>query len=101
MIYDNHNHLVANGDAVAMVRAAEERGLTGFLFTEHVFHLDEPRVASRYLGTHWDGGWYQTISREGYSYQTGVASSGAFCPGYPLLIRFLSLGAPGAPSVFA
>jgi histidinol phosphatase-like PHP family hydrolase len=55
VIYDNHNHLVANGDAVAMVRAAEERGLTGFLFTEHVFHLDEPRVASRYLGTRWDG----------------------------------------------
>ncbi len=55
MIYDNHNHLVANGDALAMVRAAEQRGLTGFLFTEHVFHLDEPRVASRYLGTRWDG----------------------------------------------
>jgi histidinol phosphatase-like PHP family hydrolase len=54
-IYDNHNHLVANGDAVAMVRAAEERGLAGFAFTEHVFHLDEPRVASRYLGTRWDG----------------------------------------------
>ena len=55
MIYDNHNHLVANGDALAMVRAAEARGLAGFLFTEHVFHLDEPRVASRYLGTRWDG----------------------------------------------
>jgi HisJ family histidinol phosphate phosphatase len=54
-IHDNHNHLVANGDAVAMVRAAEERGLAGFAFTEHVFHLDEPRVASRYLGTRWDG----------------------------------------------
>jgi HisJ family histidinol phosphate phosphatase len=54
-IYDNHNHLVANGDALAMVRAAEERGLAGFSFTEHVFHLDEPRVASRYLGTRWDG----------------------------------------------
>jgi histidinol phosphatase-like PHP family hydrolase len=54
-IHDNHNHLVANGDAVAMVRAAGERGLAGFSFTEHVFHLDEPRVASRYLGTRWDG----------------------------------------------
>jgi histidinol-phosphatase (PHP family) len=54
-IHDNHNHLVANGDAVAMVRAAEQRGLAGFSFTEHVFHLDEPRVASRYLGTRWDG----------------------------------------------
>src|SRR6476661_979869 len=38
-----------------MVRAAEAAGLTGFAFTEHVFHLDEPRVASRYLGTRWDG----------------------------------------------
>jgi histidinol-phosphatase (PHP family) len=54
-IHDNHNHLVANGDALAMVRAAEARGLAGFTFTEHVFHLDEPRVASRYLGTRWDG----------------------------------------------
>jgi histidinol-phosphatase (PHP family) len=54
-IHDNHNHLVANGDAIAMVRAAETRGLAGFSFTEHVFHLDEPRVASRYLGTRWDG----------------------------------------------
>ena len=54
-IHDNHNHLVANGDALAMVRAAEAAGLAGFAFTEHVFHLDEPRVASRYLGTRWDG----------------------------------------------
>jgi len=54
-IHDNHNHLVANGDALAMVRAAEAAGLTGFAFTEHIFHLDEPRVASRYLGTRWDG----------------------------------------------
>ncbi|MDP9259643.1 MAG: PHP domain-containing protein [Actinomycetota bacterium] len=54
-IHDNHNHLVANGDPVAMLRAAEAKGLAGFSFTEHVFHLDEPRVASRYLGTRWDG----------------------------------------------
>jgi histidinol phosphatase-like PHP family hydrolase len=54
-IHDNHNHLVANGDALAMLRAAEAAGLAGFSFTEHVFHLDEPRVASRYLGTRWDG----------------------------------------------
>ena len=54
-IHDNHNHLVANGDALAMLRAAGGRGLAGFSFTEHVFHLDEPRVASRYLGTRWDG----------------------------------------------
>ena len=27
-----------------MVRAAEAAGLAGFAFTEHVFHLDEPRV---------------------------------------------------------
>jgi histidinol-phosphatase (PHP family) len=54
-IHDNHNHLVANGDARAMVAAAETQGIAGFVFTEHVFHLDEPRVASRYLGTRWDG----------------------------------------------
>jgi histidinol phosphatase-like PHP family hydrolase len=54
-IHDNHNHLVANGDALAMLRAGERLGITGFSFTEHVFHLDEPRVASRYLGTRWDG----------------------------------------------
>lgn len=54
-IHDNHNHLVANGDALAMVRAAEAAQLAGFVFSEHVFHLDEPRVASRYLGTRWDG----------------------------------------------
>jgi histidinol phosphatase-like PHP family hydrolase len=54
-IHDNHNHLVANGDPVAMLRAAEALGIASFAFTEHVFHLDEPRAASRYLGTRWDG----------------------------------------------
>ena len=54
-IHDNHNHLVANGDAVAMMRAAESAGLQSFAFTEHVFHLEEARAASRYLGTRWDG----------------------------------------------
>src|SRR4029077_18998380 len=54
-IHDNHNHLVANGDALAMVRAAEVAGLAGFAFTEHIFPLHEPRVGSRYLGTRWDG----------------------------------------------
>ena len=54
-VHDNHNHLVANGDAVAMVRAAEAAGLASFAFTEHIFHLDEARAASRYLGTRWDG----------------------------------------------
>ena len=54
-VHDNHNHLVANGDALAMVRAAEAAGLAGFAFTEHIFHLDEARAASRYLGTRWDG----------------------------------------------
>jgi histidinol-phosphatase (PHP family) len=54
-VHDNHNHLVANGDAIAMLRAAEEKGLAGFAFTEHVFHLEEARAASRYLGTRWDG----------------------------------------------
>jgi histidinol phosphatase-like PHP family hydrolase len=54
-IHDNHNHLVANGDALTMMRAAESAGLASFAFTEHVFHLEEPRAASRYLGTRWDG----------------------------------------------
>ena len=54
-VHDNHNHLVANGDAIGMVRAAEAAGLAGFAFTEHVFHLEEARAASRYLGTRWDG----------------------------------------------
>ena len=46
----------------------------------------------------WDGGWYQQISREGYSYQVGVTSSVAYFPVYPMLIRFFSLAAPGASS---
>jgi len=54
-VHDNHNHLVANGDAIAMVRAAEAAGLAGFAFTEHVFHIEEARAANRYLGTRWDG----------------------------------------------
>jgi histidinol-phosphatase (PHP family) len=54
-VHDNHNHLVANGDAVSMLRAAERAGLAGFAFTEHVFHVEEARAASRYLGTRWDG----------------------------------------------
>jgi HisJ family histidinol phosphate phosphatase len=53
-VHDNHNHLVANGDALSMLRAAEDAGLAGFAFTEHVFHLDEARAASRYLATRWD-----------------------------------------------
>ena len=54
-VHDNHNHLVANGDAASMVRAAEAAGLASFAFTEHIFHLEEARAASRYLGTRWDG----------------------------------------------
>ena len=54
-VHDNHNHLVANGDPLAMVRAAEAAGLAGFAFTEHIFHLEEARAASPYLGSRWDG----------------------------------------------
>lgn len=54
-VHDNHNHLVASGDALAMVRAAESAGLAGFAFTEHIFHIDEARAASRYLGERWAG----------------------------------------------
>jgi hypothetical protein len=46
----------------------------------------------------WDGGSYQQISREGYSYQVGVASTVAYFPVYPMLIRLVSLAAPGSPS---
>jgi HisJ family histidinol phosphate phosphatase len=53
-IHDNHNHLVANRDAVAMLRAAEAAGIASFAFTEHVFHLEEARAASSYLGTRWN-----------------------------------------------
>ena len=55
VVHDNHNHLVANGDAIAMVRAAEAAGLASFAFTEHIFHLAEARAACRYLGTRWNG----------------------------------------------
>jgi histidinol-phosphatase (PHP family) len=54
-VHDNHNHLVANGDALSMLRAAEAAGLASFAFTEHIFHIDEARAASDYLGTRWDG----------------------------------------------
>jgi HisJ family histidinol phosphate phosphatase len=54
-VHDNHNHLVANGDALAMVRAAEAADLSSFAFTEHIFHLEEARAASHYLGTRWNG----------------------------------------------
>jgi HisJ family histidinol phosphate phosphatase len=54
-VHDNHNHLVANGDALSMVRAAEAAGVASFAFTEHIFHLEEARAASSYLGTRWEG----------------------------------------------
>ena len=38
-----------------MVRAADAAGLASFAFTEHVFHIEEVRAASRYVGTRWDG----------------------------------------------
>ena len=38
-----------------MLRAAAEAGLAGFAFTEHIFHIEEARAASRYLGTRWEG----------------------------------------------
>jgi histidinol phosphatase-like PHP family hydrolase len=53
-LHDNHNHLVANGDAASMLRAAAAAGIAGFAFTEHVFHLEEARAASPYLGSRWD-----------------------------------------------
>jgi hypothetical protein len=35
----------------------------------------------------WDAGWYAGISRHGYSYTPGQASSVAFFPSYPLAMR--------------
>ena len=63
-LHDNHNHLVANGDAGAMVRAADAAGLASFAFTEHVFHIEEVRAASRYVGTRWDGELIERYLRE-------------------------------------
>jgi HisJ family histidinol phosphate phosphatase len=38
-----------------MVQAAEAGELASIAFTEHVFHIEEVRAASRYVGTRWEG----------------------------------------------
>ncbi len=42
----------------------------------------------------WDGFWYRTIAEEGYVYYPGVQSSVAFFPGYPLVMRAVSVAVP-------
>ena len=44
----------------------------------------------------WDSGWYLTIAGEGYSYDPNAASSVAFFPLFPLLIRFFDALLPGS-----
>lgn len=43
----------------------------------------------------WDAGWYLTIAEHGYSYHPDYASSVAFFPLYPLLIRLTDFLLPG------
>lgn len=42
------------------------------------------------LWTHWDGNYYLTIARDGYSYTPGVMSNVAFLPLYSLLLRIVT-----------
>jgi histidinol phosphatase-like PHP family hydrolase len=79
-VHDNHNHLVANGDALAMLQAAEAAGLAGFAFTEHVFHIEEARAASRYLGTRWNGELEGPPIGVG-QYLSEIAAAGEAVPG--------------------
>jgi len=43
---------------------------------------------------HWDGSWYDTIARDGYSYTPGQQSSVAFWPSYPLVLRAIGIVIP-------
>ncbi|HEU4793829.1 MAG TPA: hypothetical protein VFS96_09240 [Nitrolancea sp.] len=43
----------------------------------------------------WDTQWYQVIAAQGYSYTPGAASSVAFFPLFPLLIRYADRILPG------
>jgi hypothetical protein len=40
---------------------------------------------------HWDSGWYARIASDGYWYAPGRQSPVAFFPGYPLVVRALSV----------
>lgn len=44
----------------------------------------------------WDAGWYLEIARNGYSYDPNAASSVAFFPLFPLLIRGMTAILPGS-----
>jgi histidinol-phosphatase (PHP family) len=48
---DNHNHFIFHGSAREMVAAAAAAGVGEIAFTEHVFHIEEARVASPYIAT--------------------------------------------------
>ncbi len=50
---DNHNHFVMAGSIDAMVEAAERKGISAIVFSEHNFHLDEAREAIPYLAARW------------------------------------------------
>jgi histidinol-phosphatase (PHP family) len=50
---DNHNHFIANDDPDGMLDAAVHAGVSEIAFTEHIYHVLEPRRASRYLATRW------------------------------------------------
>lgn len=51
MLPDNHNHYIAWGDPDAIVEAAVAVGVTEFVFSEHVHHIEEARAASSYIAT--------------------------------------------------
>ncbi|MDP8911803.1 MAG: hypothetical protein M3M94_07050, partial [Actinomycetota bacterium] len=68
--------------------------------------LDEARPATNVLEppgifhywAHWDGGWYSAIATRGYE-GSDPASSTAFFPLYPLLVR-AGTWFPGGPAVW-
>jgi hypothetical protein len=45
--------------------------------------------------SHWDAGWYDRISRDGYTYHASEQSSVAFFPLYPLLVHLAGYVVPG------
>lgn len=49
----------------------------------------------------WDSGWYLTIAEQGYHYQAGQASSVAFFPLFPMLIRAFDAVLPGSAPLAA
>ena len=52
--------------------------------------VDLPDNALQRGLSHWDGGWYMSIARDGYWYRPGEASPVAFFPAYPMMVRALA-----------